>query len=149
MNWPTLRKRLLLIAGVITTVLGLVGIAVPLLPTTPFLLLAAACYIRSSERLYHWLTTHRLFGACIRNYREHHAVALPAKLLALALLWARSSMLSFACSRLARLALGAVLLGVAWHLLSPNTLTKEMMAGDAAQPTQTDGGGFEEPPPSP
>ena len=139
MNWPTVRKRLLLIAGVVATVLGLVGIVVPLLPTTPFLLIAAACFMRSSERLYRWLTTHRLFGAYIRNYRDHHAVALPAKLLALALLWGTIGYALFRMTQTwARLALGAVLVGVTWHLLSLKTLTKAMLAESTVEPAQAD-----------
>lgn len=140
MNWPTVRNRLLLVAGVLATALALVGIAVPLLPTTPFLLIAAACYIRSSEWLYRWLTTHRLFGAYIRHYREYHAVALPAKLLALALLWGTISFGLFRVQQTwARLALGAVLVGVTWHLLSLKTLTKAMLAESAAKPLPADG----------
>ncbi|MFC2135498.1 YbaN family protein [Bacteroidota bacterium] len=63
------------------------GIFLPLLPTTPFLLLAAACFIRSSDRLYNWLLNHRLFGNYIRNYREHKAIPLKAKIVTLLTLW--------------------------------------------------------------
>ncbi|NLG28893.1 MAG: DUF454 domain-containing protein [Chloroflexi bacterium] len=133
-------KRLLLVAGIVTTVLGLVGVVVPLLPTTPFLLLAAACYIRSSERLYRWLTTHRLFGAYIRNYREHHAVALHAKVLALVLLWGT---IVYGIIRMdllwPRLVLAVILIGVTWHLLSLKTLTREMLAQSAASAVPDDG----------
>lgn len=60
----------------------------PLLPTTPFLLLAAICYGRSSERFYHWLTTNRFFGDYIRNYREGRGIPLKQKIFTLALMWA-------------------------------------------------------------
>jgi uncharacterized protein len=67
--------------------LGIIGIFLPLLPTTPFLLLAAACFIRSSDRLYQWLIRNRWFGSYIRNYQEHRAIPLRAKVIALILLW--------------------------------------------------------------
>ena len=73
--------------GIISVGLGTAGIFLPLLPTTPFLLLAAACFIRSSDRLYQWLIHNRWFGSYIRNYQEHQALPLRAKVTALILLW--------------------------------------------------------------
>jgi uncharacterized membrane protein YbaN (DUF454 family) len=66
----------LIIAGTICLGLGLVGIILPILPTTPFLLLAAACYGRGSRRAYHWLMHNRLFGTHLKNYREGKGMAL-------------------------------------------------------------------------
>ena len=83
----TARKWSLAAIGIISVGLAAIGVFVPLLPTTPFLLLAAACFIRSSGRLYNWLVTHRWFGPHIRNYREHKAVALKVKVSTLGLLW--------------------------------------------------------------
>lgn len=60
---------------------------IPVLPTTPFLLLAAVCYARSSERFYHWLITNRWCGQYIRNYREGRGMPLKQKILTLSLLW--------------------------------------------------------------
>ena len=66
----------------VALVLGLAGIFVPLLPTTPFLLLAAALWVRSSPRLYGWLVSHRRrLGPYIRQFREHRAIPLRAKVL--------------------------------------------------------------------
>jgi uncharacterized membrane protein YbaN (DUF454 family) len=73
--------------GIISVGLGTAGIFLPLLPTTPFLLLAAACFIRSSDRLYRWLIHNPWFGSYIRNYQEHRALPLRAKVTALILLW--------------------------------------------------------------
>jgi hypothetical protein len=56
-------------------VTGIIGIVLPLLPTTPFLLLAAACYARSSERFYNWLLDNRYFGPPIREWRETRTVS--------------------------------------------------------------------------
>ena len=68
-------------------VLGAIGIVVPLLPTTPFLLLAAACYMRGSESLYNWLINHRLFGPYIKNYREGKGISLKLKIVLIVLIW--------------------------------------------------------------
>ncbi len=67
--------------------LGLVGIVLPLVPTTPFLLLAAACYARGSERFYRWLLNHPWFGETIRDYREGRGMRRAAKIRAILLLW--------------------------------------------------------------
>jgi uncharacterized membrane protein YbaN (DUF454 family) len=83
----TVKRRLLIGAGTLSTVLGIIGIFVPILPTTPFLLLAAACYMRSSERFYQWLINNRIFGAYVRNYVEGRGMPVRIKLLTILLLW--------------------------------------------------------------
>ena len=80
-------RLLLLIAGTICLGLGLIGIILPILPTTPFLLLAAACYARSSKRFYHWLINNKWFGSYIKNYREGKGIPLKGKIMAISLLW--------------------------------------------------------------
>jgi uncharacterized membrane protein YbaN (DUF454 family) len=81
-------KRYLLIAlGTLSLAIGIVGIFTPVLPTTPFLLLAAACYLRSSERFHRWLMNNRVFGSYIRNYTEGRGLPLKVKLFTIALLW--------------------------------------------------------------
>jgi uncharacterized protein len=80
-------KTLLLIAGTLCVALAVVGMVLPVLPTTPFLLLAAVCYARSSQRFYDWLLTNRWFGEYIRNYRQGRGIALRHKVVALSLLW--------------------------------------------------------------
>ncbi|NTV88075.1 MAG: DUF454 domain-containing protein, partial [Burkholderiaceae bacterium] len=62
------------------------GIFLPVLPTTPFLLLAAACYARASRRIYRWLLQHRRFGPLIREWREHRSMPYRAKRIALLLI---------------------------------------------------------------
>ena len=78
---------LLIIGGTLCVVLALVGMFFPVLPTTPFLLLAAFLYARSSERFYGWLVNNRWSGEYIRNYREGKGVRLWHKVMALTLLW--------------------------------------------------------------
>jgi len=63
-----LKKIFLIISGSFFIFLGTIGIFIPILPTTPFILLAAACYIKSSEKLYNWLTSNKIFSKYIKNY---------------------------------------------------------------------------------
>ena len=80
-------KIMLIVIGTICVILGIAGIFLPLLPTTPFLLLAAFCYFRSSARFYQWLNTNRWFGGNIGKYREGRGMPLKQKVIALSLLW--------------------------------------------------------------
>ena len=72
--------------GWVFVVIGLIGAVLPLLPTTPFLILAAACFARGSERFYRWLLSSRLFGPVIREWRQTRSVARWAKRTALVLI---------------------------------------------------------------
>ena len=63
--------------------LGVAGIFLPVLPTTPFMLLAAACFARSSERFYNWLLNHRIFGHTVREWQQHRSIPRRTKWLAI------------------------------------------------------------------
>lgn len=76
-------KLLWLVLGCLAVALGLLGVFLPLLPTTPFMILAAACFARSSDRLHDWLLRHPLFGPMIRDWRAHRAIPRRAKIAAL------------------------------------------------------------------
>ncbi len=80
-------KLLLIITGSLFLVLGTIGIVVPVLPTTPFLLLTALCYAKSSEKFYNWLINNRVFGTYIKNYRDGKGIPVRVKLFAISLLW--------------------------------------------------------------
>jgi len=83
----TAKRRLLVGAGTLSTGLGIIGVFVPILPTTPFLLLAAACYMRSSDRFYRWLINNRIFGAYVRSYIEGRGMPVRVKIFTISLLW--------------------------------------------------------------
>lgn len=72
-------RALWLLAGWISLILGLIGIVLPLLPTTPFILLAAFCFQRGSDRLHRWLVNHPRFGPLIADWRERGAISRKAK----------------------------------------------------------------------
>ena len=82
-----LLRVLLLAAGLFSLVLGALGIFLPLLPTVPFLLLAAACFARSSERIHHWLVNHSYLGPMIAGFLDGQGIPRQAKLRAIALIW--------------------------------------------------------------
>lgn len=75
------------IAGSITLTLGAIGIVLPVLPTTPFLLLSLACYLRSSERMTHWMLHNKYFGKYIHNYKAGKGIPLKIKIYAISILW--------------------------------------------------------------
>ncbi len=77
----------LLAVGWLCVVLGVIGIFVPVLPTTPFLLLAAACFVRSSKRFYLWLVGHPRLGPWIRDYLDGNGIPLKGKVYAIGLMW--------------------------------------------------------------
>ncbi len=85
MSLPT--KILLNTVGVVCVALGVLGAVLPLLPATPFLLLASACFVRGSERLNRWLLTNKYLGPYITNIKERRGLPLRAKVYTLLLLW--------------------------------------------------------------
>jgi uncharacterized protein len=74
------------VTGILAMALGLLGIVLPLLPTTPFLLLAAFCFARSSPALHDWIVHHPRLGPPVRDWRNHGAISRRAKILAMAML---------------------------------------------------------------
>lgn len=126
-NPKKITRFLLVGVGILALILGVIGIVVPLLPTTPFLLISAACFVRSSDRLYQWLIHHPWFGRTIRNYREHHSISLSAKVVALALLWLTilAGILFFSRNIYIRLILAVIAVGVSIHILHFRTLNAD------------------------
>ncbi len=121
-----LKRYVLIASGIISLSLGIIGVFVPLLPTTPFLLLAAACFLRSSDPLYQWLTHHRWFGNYISNYIKYRAVSLKTKVTALSFLWITilSSAVFFTNHLWVRIALIVIVAAVTIHILKLKTMGK-------------------------
>ncbi|TVR39764.1 MAG: DUF454 domain-containing protein [Bacteroidia bacterium] len=122
-----IQRFLWFVAGSISLGLGILGIPLPLLPTTPFLLLATYCYARSSERFYYWLLNHRIFGKHIRNYRDHRGTTYQVKVGAISLLWITISISAIFAVSLwwVRILLLVIAIGVTIHIASLNTITKK------------------------
>lgn len=80
-------RLMLIAAGLICVGLGALGILLPGLPTTPFLLLAAYCFARSSEHFHNWLLNHRWFGSYVRNFESGRGMTRPAKATTLLVMW--------------------------------------------------------------
>lgn len=122
----SIKKALYLTAGVILLVLASIGIVVPILPTTPLLLLASYCFLRSSERLYHWLINHRILGRYIRNYLIYKAVDKRSKIFALIILWTGVILSMYLVNKtLVYIILTTIATGVTIHILRLRTLTAE------------------------
>jgi uncharacterized membrane protein YbaN (DUF454 family) len=111
------RRVALLICGTLSLGLGVLGIFVPLLPTTCFLLIAAWCYARSSQRLYDRLMRARWIGAYLRRYRDERAIPIHVKIASLVMMWITIGYSVVVFPNLAvRLALLATAIAVTWHL---------------------------------
>jgi len=108
------------VAGTFFLSLGAVGIVVPLLPTTPFLLLAAACYLRGSARMYNWMLANRYFGAYLRNYIEGRGIPPKVRIATIVLLWTAIgfSAAFMTDSMIVQTALLLVAFGVSIHILT-------------------------------
>ena len=108
--------------------MGITGIFLPILPTTPFLLLAAALFARSSGRLYVWLINHKIFGEYIRNFREDKAISLQAKIISISTLWlfmSYSIFLIVSHRWYLQALLASIALGVTIYILSFNTKVRK------------------------
>ena len=122
-----LLKGFLIFAGTLCVCLGVLGIFLPVLPTTPFLLLAASCYVRSSERLYRRLLDNRYVGCYILHFREYRAIPLRVKVISVSLVWLSLLYCTFAIPFPAWIRILFPLLAffISRHILSFKTLRKE------------------------
>ena len=117
-------RYLLMVLGSVALALGVAGIFLPLLPTTPFLLLAAALYFRSSPQLYEWLLSHKHLGPYIRNFREKKAIPLRVKIVSVSLVWVTLLYCAFFvadCLWMRMLFVGLAV-GISVHILHYKTL---------------------------
>lgn len=115
-----LKNAILITFGSFFILLGVIGIFLPLLPTTPFILLGAACYTKGSQRLYDWLINNQLFGKYIKDYYDGKGLALNVKRTTIAFLWISIllSVIFVVSIPLLRIILIIIALGVTWHIIS-------------------------------
>jgi len=118
-----LKRWLFVVTGSIALAIGIIGVVMPVLPTTPFLLLAAFCYLRGSRHLHKTLLCNRFVGNYIRNYLEGRGMSLKMKIWTLSLLWI-ALLLSAALATdnlVIRVILAVDLIGVTIHILKIKT----------------------------
>jgi len=113
-----IKRILLIIAGILSLVLGIIGAFLPLLPTVPLVLLAAFCFARSSERLHQWMLKHRYFGPIIENFQAGRGIPRRVKYRTIVIIWIS---MGISCLIVARLwlclMLVAIGVGVSVYLL--------------------------------
>lgn len=117
-------KYFYIITGTISLSLGLLGIFLPVLPTTPFLLLTAFLYLKGSKKMYQRLMKHPTLGPYIRNFQEYKAIPLKTKIFSISLLWITIliSAIFFVKIFWLKMILLVVAVGVTIHILSYKTL---------------------------
>ncbi len=81
------KKGIYFIVGAISLALGIVGVFLPVLPTTPFILLSAWCFFRSSSRIYQWVISNERFGPTIENFQEGNGITVKTKIRAVVMMW--------------------------------------------------------------
>lgn len=120
------KKILLIVAGTFFIGIGIIGIFIPILPTTPFILIAATLYARSSQKFYKWIINNKVFGRYIKNYREGKGIPLIIKISTIALLW-----ITIGCSALfaveilfIRIIMVLIALGVTVHIACIKTFNQ-------------------------
>ena len=130
------KRTLLFAAGVVCVVVGVVGIVVPLLPTTPLLLLAAFCFGRSSDRAYRWLTTNAVFGRYLRRYVEGEGLSWPMKAFILVLMWGAALASAFWVIDwlVVRVVLFLIVLAVSVHITRLRPRSNGNLEGRGASP---------------
>jgi len=122
----SIKKGILVTSGTLFLILGIIGIFIPLLPTTPFLLLAAACYIRGSKRFYIWLIKNRWLGEYIKNYQEGRGVPLNVKIITIIVLWLTIIFSTFiiVSNFIIRIILFVIAISVTIHITKIKTLDR-------------------------
>jgi uncharacterized membrane protein YbaN (DUF454 family) len=121
------KRGFFFVFGTLFLAFGGVGVFVPVLPTTPFLLISAACYYKSSERMHRWMLNNRWFGHYLKNYAEGKGLSLKAKLFTISLLWLLMiySIFFVVSNLVVQLILLSIAIGVTAHLVRLPTLTEK------------------------
>lgn len=117
-------KYFYLVSGFLLVMIGVVGIFLPVLPTTIFLILASACFIKSSPQANEWLRNHKILGMYIKNYQDKSGLTVKSKIINTTFLWLMISVSAYFFTELwyIRLLLLAIAIGVTIHLLMIKTV---------------------------
>lgn len=118
-----IKKIIFNILGFFFVGLGIIGIFIPLLPTTIFLIISAYFFAKSSPKYYNWLITNKYFGKFIKDYREGKGVPLKAKTISITILWVTIlySVIYIVNALWLQILLIFIAIGVSWHLISLKT----------------------------
>ena len=119
-----MKKKLLIVLSFVSLGFGILGMFIPILPTTPFLLLSATLFAKSSDYYYIWLLTHKYFGPYIKDFRENKSIPLRIKIFSISLLWLTILIsIIFAAKGMLwlQIMLAAIAVGVSIHILSFKT----------------------------
>lgn len=117
-------RLLLIVGGFISLILGIIGIILPILPTTPFILLSAAAFAKSSQKFHDWLYRNKLFGKILCDYQERHGLELKYKIFILTMLWFTIgySAIFLTDILLVKIILFAIAIAITVHILKFKTL---------------------------
>ena len=120
---PKIQKYLYLSSGVLLVIIGIIGIFLPVLPTTIFLILASACFVKSSPRANEWLRNHKILGQYIKNYQDKTGLTIKSKVFNIIFLWTMIliSAFYFTNSMIIKLLLVTIAIGVTTHLVMIKT----------------------------
>ena len=124
---PGIYRYLYLISGILLVAIGVIGIFLPVLPTTIFLILASACFVKGSPKANEWLRNHKILGQYIKNYQDKTGLTLKSKIINIILLWSMILLSAFLFTEelIIRLILIGIAVGVTIHLLMVKTKSSE------------------------
>jgi uncharacterized membrane protein YbaN (DUF454 family) len=119
-------RGIYIVVGTIALVIGAIGLFLPIIPTTPLVILAAACYYRGSDRLHNWILSSRWFGETVKNYQEGRGLNRDTKVRAISMMWAMILISAgfFVSNLFVRVAIICVAIGVTVYLVRLPTLEK-------------------------
>lgn len=119
-------SKLLIFLGTFFLIISFIGIFIPILPTTAFLLLAAACYPKGSKKFYNWLINNKWFGEYIKNYRERKGIPFSVKIISITILWITIAFSIFiiVSNLLIQIILISIAIAVTIHILTIKTKIK-------------------------
>ncbi len=122
-EYSNIQKHFYFYSGILLVLIGAIGIFLPILPTTIFLILASACFIKSSPKAHQWLRNHKIFGQYIKNYEEKSGLTIKSKIINILFLWLMIlvSFFFFTSDTLIRILLLLIAVGVTIHLLMIKT----------------------------